>query len=355
MAEPVSWERAILELAGSPNLGSRRWVYRQYDQIVRGGTFARPGGDAAVVRYPCSEKVEKLLAFACDCNGRVCELDPFGGAAMAIAEVCRNLVCVGAEPIGITDCLNFGSPERPEIMWQFARAIDGMAEACRALEVPIVSGNVSFYNETDGRAILPTPVVGAVGLVRDIGDVVRAAFPGPGLAVLQLGALRGGPLGGSEYVTSSTGEVKGPPPRLDLALEVRLQRLVLDLLRARPRLLESAHDVSDGGLVLALAECCTATDDERAMVGATIRLNESDSPEVALFGEAPSRIIVAAPENRVAEIERRAKSAGVPVTRLGNTGGDRLVIDRGSTTLASLALQDVRRAREHCLDRIVGE
>src|SRR5262249_4325148 len=158
----------------------------------RGGTLVRPGGDAAVVRVPCERadgtRIDKLLAFASDCNGRLCELDPFGGAAMAVAEACRNLVCVGAEPIGLTDCLNFGSPERPEIMRQFARAIDGMAEACRVLGVPVVSGNVSLYNETDGRAILPTPTIGAVGLVRSEDDVLRATFPRAGLVVLLLGA-----------------------------------------------------------------------------------------------------------------------------------------------------------------------
>src|SRR5262249_22999011 len=153
---------------------------------------------------------------------------------------CRNLVCVGAEPIGLTDCLNFGSPERPEIMRQFARAIDGLAAACRALEVPIVSGNVSLYNETDGRAILPTPTIGAVGLIADPGDVVTAPFPRAGLAVLLLGEAKPGTLGGSEYVARHTGAVKGPAPKIDLAAEMKLQHLVLDLLRARPRLLESA-------------------------------------------------------------------------------------------------------------------
>jgi phosphoribosylformylglycinamidine synthase len=366
---PASWGELVLRLAGSPNLGSRRWIVRQYDHIVRGGTIVRPGGDAAVVRVPCHEatvpsghaplppdapRVDKLLAFSSDCNGRLCELDAFQGAAMAIAEVCRNLACVGAEAVGITDCLNFGSPERPHVMRQIARAIDGMAAACNALSVPIVSGNVSLYNETDGRAILPTPTVAAVGLVRDLGDVTRAAFPRAGLVALRLGAERGGPLGGSEYVAQATGEVKGPPPAIDLALEARLQALLLDLARARPRLLESAHDVSDGGLANALVECTASAEDEVAMVGASIELGELEPVAAALFGEAPSRVVVSAAREHVAEIQRRAREAGVPCGLLGETGGRELVMTRGGAPIARLELAALRDARERCLERLVG-
>ncbi|HSN96699.1 MAG TPA: phosphoribosylformylglycinamidine synthase subunit PurL, partial [Candidatus Nanopelagicales bacterium] len=355
---PPSWSEALLRMAGSPNLGSRRWVWRQYDHIVRGGTEVRPGSDAAVVRVPCERdglRVDKILAFASDCNGRLCELDPFEGAAMAVAEVCRNLACGGAEPVGMTDCLNFGNPERPEIMRQFARAIDGMAAACRALGVPIVSGNVSLYNETDGRAILPTPTVAAVGLVRDVGDVLRSTFPEPGLALLLLGPRRGGPLGGSEYIAQATGDVKGPPPTLDLPLEVRLQRLLLDLARSRPRLARSAHDVSDGGLAIALAECCAATDDAAAMIGASAALPEHDEDlAAALFGEAPTRVVVSARPEDVAEIARAAEAAGVPLTALGVTGGGRLSITRGGRLVADVGLPELREARERCLEPIVG-
>jgi phosphoribosylformylglycinamidine synthase subunit PurL len=357
ISDPASWSDALLSMAGSPNLGSRRWVFRQYDQIVRGGTHVRPGGDAAVVRVPCERDgvtIDKLLAFTSDCNGRLCELDPRQGAAMAVAEACRNLVCVGAEPIGLTDCLNFGSPERPEIMRQLAEAVDGLADACRALAVPIVSGNVSLYNETDGRAILPTPTIGAVGLVRDAGDVARATFPEAGLAVVLLGPARGGPLGGSEYVATHTGDVKGPPPRLDLAAEVALQALVLDLLRARPRLVRSAHDVSDGGLAIALAECCTATDDAEAMIGAEVALPAGEPLAAALFGEAPSRVLVTVRAADVADLERRAAERGVPALRLGTTGGARLVIRSGGTAVADVELTVLREAREGCLERIVG-
>jgi phosphoribosylformylglycinamidine synthase len=275
---------------------------------------------------------------------------------MAVAEACRNVVCVGAEPVGLSDCLNFGSPERPEIMRQLARAIDGIASACHALGVPIVSGNVSLYNETDGRAILPTPTMAAVGLIRDPGDIVGATFPRDGLAVLLLGAVEGGPLGGSEYVARHTsGEVKGRPPCIDLSAEAALQRLVLELLQSRPRLLESAHDVSEGGLAVALAECSTATDDVAAMVGARITLPDGERIAAALFGEAPSRIVVSAEPNNAAAIEAHAKAAGVLVTRLGDTGGDRLVLSRRGAIIAALSLAELRDARERCLVAIVGD
>jgi phosphoribosylformylglycinamidine synthase len=358
LPDPASWTDAILAMAGSPNLGSRRWVWRQYDHIVRGGTHVRPGGDAAVVRAPCERDgrtIDKLLAFSADCNGRLCELDARQGAAMAVAEACRNLVCVGGEPIGLTDCLNFGSPERPEIMRQFSDAVDGMADACRALATPIVSGNVSLYNETDGRAILPTPTIGAVGLVRDPGDVVRATFPAEELVVVLLGPDRGGPLGGSEYVAARTGEVKGPPPRIDLELEARLQALVLELLRARPRLIESAHDVSDGGIAVALAECCVATDDPSAMVGAFVNLHGDEPLAAMLFGEAPSRIVVSVRQEHIGAVEAVMKEKGIPSRVLGKTSGTRLIIRHGDDVVADVELAALRDARERCLEPIVGE
>jgi phosphoribosylformylglycinamidine synthase subunit PurL len=358
IAAPASFSRAFLQMIGSPNLGSRRWIYRQFDHIVRGGTHVRPGGDAAVVRVPCErdgERVDKILAFTADCNGRLCELDPFAGAAMAVAEACRNLVCAGAEPLGLTDCLNFGSPERPEIMRQFARAIDGMAAACKALDVPIVSGNVSLYNETDGRAILPTPTIGAVGQVREIGDVVLSTFSQPQLPIVLLGPSLGGPLGGSEYVASMTGEVKGPPPTIDLELEARLQRLVLSLCRARPRLIESAHDISEGGLAIALAECGAATDDPAEMMGAVIVLPGGQPLAEALFGEAPSRILVTARHEDLEAIERLAKAHDVPMRVIGTTGGRRLsILSEGPGPVVDLDLSAVREARERCLEPIVG-
>jgi phosphoribosylformylglycinamidine synthase len=327
----------------------------------------RPGSDAAVVRVPCErdgETVMKHLAFAVDCNGRFVELAPEEGAKMAVAEVCRNLVCAGAEPIGITDCLNFASPEEPTTMDVFARAVDGLAEACRALAVPIVSGNVSLYNETSDAAgrhpILPTPGVAAVGLVADPGDILTQAFRAEGDVVVLLGELpaAGAGLGGSEYQAQKAGRLGGPAPRIDLAAEKRLQGLVLEL--ARARLLSSAHDVSDGGIAVALAECCT-TSQAGVHVGATITLPTAGGGTpvaAALFGEAPGRVVVSLPRERAIAVLERARDAGVPARELGRTtaGGEdaelAISIEAGHTL--RLSAYDMATARESCLDRVLG-
>jgi phosphoribosylformylglycinamidine synthase len=364
---PDDMTEAILALCGSPNVGSRRWVWRQYDHIVRGGTVVRPGSDAGIVRVPCErdgKTTDKYLAFSVDCNGRFVELDPVNGGAMAIAEVCRNLVCSGAEPTGITDCLNFGNPERPEIMEQFAKAIDGLAAGCNALGVPIVSGNVSLYNETDRRAILPTPTVAAVGLVASPDDVVTQWFKRAGDVVLLLGpndaSVRS--LAGSEFLVSRTGKLSGEGPALDLELEVRLQKLMLDL--ARAHVLESAHDVSDGGIAVALAECCTTGPSETNDVGARVDLDAPPTPVEALallVGEAPSRVIVTVKPSEVASVTQRANAAGVPVTELGVTGGESLsiaLVGRHGHIFAGspvvLPVHEIRSRRERCLEPIVG-
>jgi phosphoribosylformylglycinamidine synthase len=364
---PSDLSAELLDLVGSPNVGSRAWVWRQFDQIVRGGTAVRPGSDAGVVRVPCEVAgkegdanvpvtVEKILAFSADCNGRLCELDPFVGGAAAVAEVCRNLVCSGAEPIGITDCLNFGNPERPEVMDSFARAIDGIAAACDALKVPVVSGNVSLYNETDGRAILPTPTVAAVGLVHSVSHIVTAPFKRAGDTVVILGkaACTGArALGASEWLVRKTGALRGEAPVLDLAAEVKLQGLVLAL--ARERMLESAHDVSDGGLASTLAECC-AVGAER--FGATVELNDQASPldaVAALFGEAPALVVASVRPGAVAAVLERARALGVPARTVGETGGDVLSIGISPLGRLSVGVEAVRERRDACLRPIVGD
>jgi phosphoribosylformylglycinamidine synthase len=357
----------LLALLGSPNVGSRRWVWRQYDHIVRGGTVVRPGSDAGVVRVPCEKDgkvVEKHLAFASDCNGRMVELDAFRGAAMAVAEVCRNLVCSGAEPIGITDCLNFGNPERPEVMESFAVAVDGLAAACKALEVPIVSGNVSLYNETDGRAILPTPTVAAVGLVAKPADIVTQWFRRAGDVVAMLGPSSTA-IDGSEYAVSKTGKLAGRCPDIDLALEARLQKLVLEL--AREGALASAHDVGDGGLAVALAECCTTSPADSPDVGARIEVEcgahtrDPLDATARLFGESPSRVVVSVAREKLDHVAAMAKAADVPFEELGVTGGDSLSIalvdkdgDVSTDGTIRLALREIREKRERCLEAVVG-
>ena len=358
----------LLALLASPNIGSRAWIWRQYDHIVRGGTVVRPGSDAGIVRVPCERDgttVMKHLAFAVDCNGRFVELAPEEGAKMAIAEVCRNLVCAGAEPIGITDCLNFASPEEPTQMDVFARAVDGLAEACRALDVPIVSGNVSLYNETtdaSGRhPILPTPGVAAVGLVADEKDILTQAFRTEGDVIVLLGGGGTAGLGGSEYQAAKAGRLGGPAPRIDLEAEKKLQRLVLDL--ARAHVLSSAHDVSDGGIAVALAECCT-TAPNGALFGAHVTLPAPDaaaspSPLAAtLFGEAPSRILISMPKDHADDVLKRAREAGVPARQLGFTVGAgpkatlRIAVTSGPRL--EIEVERLRIARESCLETIVG-
>ena len=339
----------LLALVGSPNIGSRAWVWRQYDHIVMDGTVFRPGqADAAVVRAFCTDATgtrEKFLAIAVDCNGRHVELDPVAGAAMAVAECARNVACVGAEPVGLTDCLNFGNPEKPEVMWRFARAIDGIRDACNALGISVVSGNVSLYNETDGRSILPTPTVGVVGQLRDASDRVGMAFAA-GATVACLGARPRGALGGSEWLTQKLGRVAGEPVGIDLALEARLQKALLAL--AQAHLLTSAHDVSDGGIGVCLAESCIA-----GGIGCQVTLDLRGGPGGlhALFSEEPSCVVVSYRPEHAAEAARLCAGLDVPHAALGTAGGDALAID----DLVRVPVADLTRAHAAALDAIVGD
>jgi phosphoribosylformylglycinamidine synthase len=307
---------ALLALLASPAIASKRWVYRQYDSTVRSNTVVGPGSDAAVVRV---KGTRKALAVATDGNGRYCWLDPRLGAQLAVAEACRNVAASGAVPLGATNCLNFGNPEKPEIMGQLAAAIRGIGEACRALEVPITGGNVSLYNETDGRAIYPTPVIGVVGLLDDVSQALRRWFVAEGDAVYLLGATAED-LGGSELLKVVHGRVAGRPPRLDLAAERRLHRLMAEA--ARAGLLRSAHDASEGGLAVALAECCFAG--EEAGLGAVLDLPAGLRDDVLLFSESPSRIVVTTHEEGA--LQALARQHGVPCARLGAVGGERLTL-----------------------------
>ena len=365
LAEKKNYSADLLALVGSPNLGSRRWIWEQYDHVVRGGTVVRPGSDAAIVRVPCEKdgsKIDKYLAFAVDCNGKKCEIDPFVGGAMAVAEACRNVVCSGGEPIGLTDCLNFGNPERPEIMEQIARAIDGIAAACSALSVPIVSGNVSLYNETqfsDGpRAILPTPTIGCVGLLTSIDDRLTQWFKRDGDSIVLLGALDidASSLGASAFMAHRTGKtaarISGLPITIDLDVEARLQKLVLEL--ARARVLQSAHDLSDGGLAVALAECCTSIPEFAGeAIGAVITL--ADASLAILFGEAPSRVLVSVSPARANDVLALAAKAGIVAAEIGKTGGNSVQIKKAGTNVVDLTVADVRNARESCLEPITRE
>jgi len=346
---PADLGAELIRLLGSPNIGSRSWIWRQYDHIVRDGTVIRPGeGDAAVVRVFCDDEsgtLEKYLAVSSDCNGRHVEIDPFSGAAMAVAECTRNIVCVGAKPLGLTDCLNFGNPEVPEQMWRFARAIDGLAAACSALDAPVVSGNVSLYNETDGNAILPTPTVAVVGQLADPEHRMGLGFAHEGDAIVHLGRPSQGVLGGSEWLVQQLGKVAGAPVGIDLEAEAALQRAVLDM--AQQRLLHSAHDVSDGGFAVCLAESCIANG-----IGATVTLPSGDDapPHALLFGEEPSRIVVSLAPSNVASLDRICERHGVRFEQIGTVGGETLEV----TDHLSVSVKELAEHHGRALDSIVG-
>lgn len=290
---------ALKILLASPNICSKRWVYEQYDTMVRTNTAILPGADAAVVRV---KETRRAISMCLDGNGKFAAINPRMGAKLIVAESARNNVCVGARPIAVTNCLNFASPERPEVMWSFSEVVDGISEACRAFETPIISGNVSFYNETDGKGILPTPTIGMVGLLEDVRKLITQGFKSEGDLIALLGETKDD-LAASEYAQTilglSTDELieNGEVPELDLDLEVKVQQTCLNL--ADALLINSAHDCSDGGLAVAISEQCFSSLNRQA-VGAEIELsnNENLSVESLLFGETPSRIIITfAPEN----------------------------------------------------------
>jgi phosphoribosylformylglycinamidine synthase len=309
------------QLLAEPEIASKRWVYRQYDHMVRTNTLVLPGMGAGVVRI---KGTRRALALSVDCNGRFVYLDPYLGAQHAVAEAARNVACAGGQPIGATNCLNFGNPEKPDVMWQFVRAVEGMGAACRALNVPITGGNVSLYNETDGRAVLPTPVVGMVGLVEDASRVGRRTFQAAGDAVVLLGESLA-ELGGTEYLKSVHGLVRGIPPALDLSREAALQRLLVDGIAAG--LIRSAHDCSEGGIAITLAECCFDGAAGVAVDLAGVTLPNASFREIAtLFGESASRVVVSVAPEAVSDLLRRAALAGVPAARIGAVGGRRIQI-----------------------------
>jgi phosphoribosylformylglycinamidine synthase len=327
----ADYEEALGRLLSSPNLASKEWVYRQYDHMVRTNTAVLPGADAAVVRI---KETRRALAMSLDGNGRYCAVDPREGARLVVAESARNVVCVGARPLAITNCLNFASPERPEVMWSFSEVIDGMAEACEALGTPVVSGNVSFYNETEGRGIHPTPVIGMVGLIEDVRRVVTQGFKRAGHLVALVGTGGGEEdLAASEYAAVVLGRgvdemiaAGARVPSLDLARERAVQRAVL--LAAEEGLLQSAHDCSDGGLAVALAESCFSSLG-RAGLGASVELGGEASVTAALFGETPSRVLISFEEAQRTRLERIAAQAGAPLKVIGRVGGARLQIKAG--------------------------
>ncbi len=338
---PPDLGEALLALLGGPNLSSRRWIWEQYDQTVMADTIRTPGGDAAIVRV---HGTRRALAITTDCAPRYCLADPVMGGRQAVAEAWRNLTAVGAKPLAFTDCMNFGSPERPEIMGQFVGCIEGMAEAARALAFPVVSGNVSFYNETEGQAILPTPAIGGVGLLEDYERRADLAFRREGDVVLLVGRTEGA-LGRSRYLAEILGREEGAPPPVDLAAERAHGDFVRTLIQEG--LVDTAHDLSDGGLAVALAEMALA-----GGIGARIALTPLGEAPVhaALFGEDQGRYLLAVRADTVDVVMRRAREREIPLLRLGETGGDALVVEEAF----ALPLSALRDAHEGWFPRYMA-
>jgi len=312
----------FLTLLASPTVASKRWIFQQYDYMVRTNTIVLAGLGAGVVRV---KGTNRALAMSVDGNGRFCQLDPRHGARLAVAEAARNVACAGGVPVGATNCLNFGNPERPEIMWQFAEAVAGIGDACRALEIPITGGNVSLYNETDGTPILPTPVIGVVGVIDDASRVRARVFPEADLEIIVFGDNRG-ELGGSEYLKTVHGLLRGAPPALDLARERALQTLVANL--AGRGLVQSAHDCAEGGLAVTLAECCFDTGGLGAEVSIASAPSDGgvDRLDATLFGESASRVMVSVTRDHRDAVLEAARDAGVPAQVIGRTGGQTIRI-----------------------------
>lgn len=324
-------KQAFLRVLASPNICSRHWIWEQYDHQVMLNTALLPGGDAAVLRIGDTgrgEMTQAGIAVSTDCNGRYCYLDPYRGAQAAFVEAARNVVCTGARPAAITDCLNFGSPEKPDVYWTFWESVRGLADACTAFGVPVVSGNVSFYNESFGQPIHPTPTVGMVGLIDDVARRVTMDFKADGDRVVLLGLTRP-ELGGSEYLKVVHGVVAGRPPAVDLAGERLLHELLLTAIDAG--IINSAHDCSDGGLGVALAECCIAGDR-----GAVLRMPEGADPVVTLFSESHCRIVVTVPAQAFDALKTLAATHGTKCTLLGEVGGDSLCFGDLDVSLGEL-------------------
>lgn len=326
---------ALISLVGSPNQASRRWVWEQYDTLIQGNSLQLPGGDAGVVRV--EGHATKALAFSSDVTPRYCQADPFEGGKQAVAECWRNLTATGALPLAATDNLNFGNPERPEIMGQLVGAIKGIGEACRALDFPIVSGNVSLYNETNGTGILPTPTIGGVGLIDDWSKMARIAFANEGECILLVGAPDswGTHLGQSIYLRDIHGRTDGPAPQVDLVAERKAGDFIRKLIREGAA--TAVHDCSDGGLALAVAEMVMASG-----IGASVnQLNDHD-PIPVFFGEDQGRYVVTIRRDDLDGVQEAAEEAGVFAPWIGNTGGNALKLGEAR----AIMVHELKQAHE---------
>ena len=337
---PGDLGRVLLILLSLPTLASKRWIYEQYDYMVRTNTLVLPGGDSSVIRV---KDTDKALSMTVNCNSKYCYLDPYWGTAIAVAECARNLAVSGAKPLAITDCLNFGNPEKPGVMWQFRRAIEGMSEAVVKFNTPVVSGNVSFYNETEEEAIYPTPTVGMVGLIENVKNMIKPWFKNPGDIVVLLGETKE-ELGGSEYLEKIHGKVCGVAPELDFDAETKL---INTLLKASEKgILHSAHDLSEGGLAIALAESCFSPSGK---VGVRVHIPVDMREDALLFSESQSRAIVSLDEENLENLIEITNGKGLKAEVIGKVGGDKIYIE----DLVNISLNEAFSAWDRGFENIL--
>jgi phosphoribosylformylglycinamidine synthase II len=343
IAQPADLSATLLSLMASPNLCSREWIYSQYDSYVGADTLISSGGDAAVVRV---RETGGALALTCDCNSRYVELDPYTGAQHAIAEAVRNIAVTGGRAAALSDCLNFGNPEQPEVMWQFSRAIDGMVDACNFFETPVVSGNVSFYNGTLGASIPPTPVIAMVGLVKDARCTASVPLQQADQVLLLAGS--GKPeLTAGEYLKVVHGQTGDKPPAIDLQAEANLAEFCARVIERG--WVTTAHDIADGGLAVAMTEMCV----QGPKIGCDIDLPGNARADIELFGESGARAILACAPAQIADLEAQAAELGVPLVRLGTSGGERLSIKQSGQPLVDVSVADLHEAWSTALERLI--
>jgi phosphoribosylformylglycinamidine synthase len=317
--EPVIYNPIAIELLTSPNIASKNWVYRQYDQQVRTNTIVLPGGDASVLKI---KKTNKCIALKTDCNSRYAFLNPYRGGAIAVAESARNVACTGAKPLAITNCLNFGNPYNPEVYYQFTEAVRGISDACRKFDTPVTGGNVSFYNQSQKYAIFPTPVIGMLGLIEDESNVVTSHFKDEGDVIILLGK-RSNEIGGSEYLMQRINKVLGDAPALDLDEELRLQNLLVEL--AENKLIKSAHDIAEGGLAVALMECCILNNEK--YLGCKTSFGYKYRKDFELFGETQTRVIISSTEENADKIKMLCKKYSINFEQIGHVLGKCVMIN----------------------------
>ncbi|TEU03145.1 MAG: phosphoribosylformylglycinamidine synthase subunit PurL [Candidatus Aminicenantes bacterium] len=343
LPQPENFNQAFLKLLSSPTIAEKEWVRRQYDHMVQVNTAFLPGADASVIRI---KDTNKALAVTLDGSSLYTYLDPKTGGKIAVAEACRNLACVGARPIGVTNCLNFGNPEKPEIMWQFQETIHGIAEGCRAFDIPVTGGNVSFYNDTEGISIHPTPVLGIVGMVDDVKLITGPGFKEEGNILILLGENKD-ELGASEYVKTIHQKEKGIPPQIDLEEEKRIQEFCLEIISLE--LIESAHDVSEGGLATCLAESSFLS---REKTGLNANLRDEIRADAVLFGETQSRIVITSKGQNHQKILDLAKDRKVKAAVIGKTGGERIIISHGDKKLIDVPVDEALKAWRNAIPEI---